>query len=147
MLNFRAVVGKIIRKRLWSLLGIPTHYDLRVSPLVRVDHPINVHRGTGGCIGQGSFLQGPGQINIGDDVWIGPNVGIITSNHDLLDLSRDTSPQDVKIDDHCWIGMNAVILPGVHLGPHTVVGAGAVVTRSFPDGHCVMVGNPSKAIR
>ena len=43
--------------------------------------------------------------------------------------------------------MNAMIMPGVELGPHTVVGAGAVVTKSFPEGHCVIAGNPAKLIK
>lgn len=136
-----------LRKLAWSLLGIPTHYDLRIHPLVRIDYPANVHRGMGGCTGQGSFLQGPGHIWIGDDVWMGPNAGIITANHDFADLSKDAEPKDIHIDAHCWIGMNAVILPGVHLGEHTVVGAGAIVTHSYPEGHCVVAGNPAKVIR
>lgn len=80
-------------------------------------------------------------------MWIGPNVGLITANHDLSDLSKNAEPRDISIAEHCWIGMNAVILPGVRLGPHTVVGAGAVVTKSFPDGHCAVAGNPAKVIR
>ena len=43
--------------------------------------------------------------------------------------------------------MNSVILPGVTLGPGTVVGAGSVVTHSFPEGHCVIAGVPAKLIR
>ena len=43
--------------------------------------------------------------------------------------------------------MNSVILPGVTLGPHTIVGAGSVVTHSFPDGYCVIAGNPARLIR
>ena len=43
--------------------------------------------------------------------------------------------------------MNAVILPGVELGEKTVVGAGAVVTKSFKEGHCVIGGNPAKLIK
>jgi acetyltransferase-like isoleucine patch superfamily enzyme len=42
--------------------------------------------------------------------------------------------------------MNAVILPGVTLGDHTIVGAGSVVTHSFPEGHCTIAGNPAKKI-
>jgi len=43
--------------------------------------------------------------------------------------------------------MNAVILPGVVLGDFTIVGAGAIVTKSFPEGYCVIAGNPAKVIR
>ena len=43
--------------------------------------------------------------------------------------------------------MNSVILPGVVLGDHTVVGAGSIVTKSFEDGYCVIAGNPAKVIR
>ena len=43
--------------------------------------------------------------------------------------------------------MNAVILPGVTLGDHTIVGAGSIVTKSFPEGYVVIAGNPAKIIR
>jgi acetyltransferase-like isoleucine patch superfamily enzyme len=43
--------------------------------------------------------------------------------------------------------MNSVILPGVELGPHTIVGAGSIVTKSFPEGNCIIVGNPAKKIK
>lgn len=53
----------------------------------------------------------------------------------------------VVIGDKTWIGMNCLILPGVVLGPNTVVGGGSVVTKSFPLGHCVIAGNPAKLIK
>ena len=51
------------------------------------------------------------------------------------------------IGDECWIASNAVILPGVHLGKHTIVAAGAVVSKSFPEGWCVIGGIPAKVIK
>lgn len=45
------------------------------------------------------------------------------------------------------MGMNSMILPGVVLGPHTVVGAGSVVTKSFPNGYCVIAGVPAKLVK
>lgn len=86
-------------------------------------------------------------ISIGKGTWIAPNVGIITANHDPLNPDEHLAGADIRIGRKCWIGMNSVILPGVTLGDHTVVGAGSVVTRSFEQGHCVIGGSPARLIR
>lgn len=88
-----------------------------------------------------------GKIRIGKGTWIAQNVGIITENHNLYNISEHDEAKNVEIGENCWIGMNAVILPGVHLGDRTIVGAGAIVTKSFSSGHCVIVGNPAKKIK
>ena len=43
--------------------------------------------------------------------------------------------------------MNSVVMPGVTLGPRTIVGAGAIVTKSFPEGYCIIAGIPAKKIK
>ena len=86
-------------------------------------------------------------VTIGKDVAIGPGVKIITSKHNTQNIWTWDDREPVNIGDRCWIGANAVILPGVTLGPHTVVGAGAIVTKSYPRGYCVLVGNPAKKIK
>ena len=73
-------------------------------------------------------------------------MGIISANHDIYDYRKHIKGS-VKIGRYCWIGMNAVIMPDVELGDHTVVSAGAVVTESFPKGYCVIAGNPAKCIK
>ncbi len=94
----------------------------------------------------GCYLQGNGGIWIGNYVHFASNIGIISANHSAnSQMIHET--KEVRIDDYCWIGMNSVILPGVHLGPRTIVGAGTVVTKSFPDGYCVIAGNPAKLIK
>lgn len=97
--------------------------------------------------GFGNYYQAIGKITIGRGTYIAPNVGIITSNHSLDNLDNHDEPRPVTLGEKCWIGMNSTILPGVTLGPHTVVGAGSVVTKSFPEGNCVIAGNPAKVIR
>ena len=95
----------------------------------------------------GCYFQGFENITIGKNVWIAQNVGIITANHDLVNPDLHAEGKPVHIGDKCWIGMNAVILPGVVLGENTIVGAGSVVTKSFEQGHCVVVGNPARVIK
>lgn len=97
----------------------------------------------------GTYFQAykDGKIIIGKNVWIAPNVGIVSSNHDPLNPSKHQKGETVIIEDNCWIGMNSIILPGVKLGKNTVVGAGSVVTKSFPEGFCVIAGNPAKKIK
>lgn len=96
----------------------------------------------------GNYYQASGaKIIIGKDSYIACNVGMVTANHDLTDLSKHTGGKDIVIGPNSWIGLNSVILPGVVLGPHTIVGAGAIVTKSFPEGYCVIAGNPAKKIK
>lgn len=113
-----------------------------------VTHPHNIYVGMNSNPGTrpGCYLQGNGGIYIGDFCEFASNVGIISANHNLYNQSLHDS-QQVYIDDYCWIGQGAVILPGVKLGKRTIVGANAVVTKSFPDGFCVIAGNPARVIK
>lgn len=113
-----------------------------------VTHPQNIYVGINSNAGTrpGCYLQGNGGIWIGNYVHFASNIGIISANHSLYN-QMEHEPKEVHIEDYCWIGMNVVILPGVHLGPRTIVGAGSVVTKSFPDGYCVIGGNPAKIIK
>lgn len=96
----------------------------------------------------GTYFQAfSAKIYIGKGSWIAPNVGIITANHDLNNIDTHSEAKEVIIGEKNWIGMNSVILPGVVLGPNTIVGAGSIVTKSFPEGNCVIAGNPAKIIR
>ncbi len=95
----------------------------------------------------GIYYQALGKIVIGKGTYIGPNVGLITSNHDLTNPDQHLEPKAIILGEKCWIGINSVILPGVELGAGTVVGAGSVVTKSFPEGRCVIAGSPAKIIR
>ena len=74
-------------------------------------------------------------------------MGIISSNHDAIDNDVQVKGTPIVIGRFCWMGMGTVILPEVQLGDFTIVGAGAVVTKSFPEGYCVLGGNPAKVIK
>ncbi|MCP4858873.1 MAG: acyltransferase [Fuerstiella sp.] len=119
-----------------------------VSPHSQVYDVQNIYAGIDTCPGlmKGCYLQGKGGIWIGNYTQIAPNVVIVSANHDMHDL-RQHIPSAVRIGNYCWLGANSSVMPGVVLGDFTVVGAGAVITKSFPDGYCVIAGNPARRIR
>ena len=120
------------------------------SPTIKYAEPQNIifdpddlnNFHTDGC-----YYQAFAPITIGKGTFIAPNVGIITANHDPADPDLHLKPQPVILGEKCWLGMNSVILPGVVLGDHTVVAAGAVVTKSFPEGHCILGGVPARILK
>ena len=135
-----------------KILGYQRHIPFPCSYRMQVMNWENIHFDVDDITNFqkcGSYFQAASDahIYIGKGTHIAANVGIITANHDLNDLTKAAPGKDVRIGDNSWIGMNSVILPGVELGEHTIVGAGSVVTKSFPDGHCVIAGNPAKVIR
>lgn len=86
-----------------------------------------------------------GSITIEDDVQIAGNVSLLSNNHDPYE--RMILPcKPILIQKGAWIGANAVILPDVSVGKHSIVGAGSVVTKDVPD-YAVVVGNPAKVIK
>lgn len=97
-------------------------------------------------INPGCYIQGSGQLFIGDYTRIGPNCGILSGNHDLYN-HKILTKSITRIGCYSWIGMNSIILPGIELGDFTKVAAGSVVTKSFPEGYCVIGGNPAKLIK
>lgn len=121
-----------------------------VSPLIRIEHPENIEfhpDDLNNFQSYGIYYQAQERIVIGKGTYIGPNVGLITANHNFTDLSKHGKCLPITLGEKCWIGMNSVILPGVVLGNQTIVGAGSIVTKSFLSGKCVIAGNPAKLIR
>ncbi len=99
-------------------------------------------------MGKGRYFQAENaKIIIGKGTFIANNSGFITANHDMTDLTHHVEAKDIILGEKCWVGLNCVILPGVVLGDQTIVAAGAVVTKSFPEGHCVIGGVPAKIIK
>ena len=119
-----------------------------VHPTSIIVNPKNILAGIDTCPGlmNSCYIQGIGKIYIGDYTQIGPNVSIISANHDLYD-TRKHKPSEVNIGKYCWIGAGAKIMPGVVLGDFTIVAAGTIVTKSFIEGHCVIGGNTAKIIK
>ena len=94
----------------------------------------------------GCYYQAEGGIYIGNYVGMTNYCTLMSTNHDLYNHT-EKHPKPIIIHDYCWIGTHSIILSGVELGPRTIVGAGSVVTKSFPEGFCVIAGNPAKIVK
>ncbi len=105
--------------------------------------------GTNSQLGHNSRLQGT--ISIGDDCVMGPDVVIMATSHgyDRTDIPiriQDGWEKPIRIGNDVWIGTRCVILPGVEIADHTIVAAGAVVTKSFPP-FSVIAGVPARLVK
>ena len=97
-------------------------------------------------INKGATILSPGKVVIEDNVLIGPEVKIVTVDHDLHDRHNLFHFGQVTIKENAWICIGAIICPGVTIGRNAVVAAGAVVTKDVPD-NVVVGGNPARIIK
>ncbi len=94
-------------------------------------------------------LVDDGEIFIGDNVLIAPNVTIATAAHPLNPMLRRKGLQynlPVRIGNNVWLGTGVMIMPGVTIGENSVIGAGSVVTKDIP-ANCIAAGNPCRVMR
>ena len=100
-------------------------------------------------IGLHNTIIGP--VTIGSHVNLAQGITITALNHKFDDSEKridqqGISTKEVVLEDDIWVGANAVILPGVTIGKHAVVAAGAIVTKDVPP-HSLVAGVPAKVIR
>ena len=101
-------------------------------------------------INKGTAIVAHFAVEIGDDVWTGHNCYITDQNHGYKNLDLPIGAQSmeerpVRIGSGSWLGYGVVVLPGVTIGEHVVVGAGSVVTHDLPD-RCVAAGVPARIV-
>jgi acetyltransferase-like isoleucine patch superfamily enzyme len=117
---------------------------------------LEAHKGTitignDSFVGHHCILYGQGGLWIGNDTMIAAGTTIISSNHNftnqgsLYRLQGETS-KGVKIGNNSWLGANCTILDGVTLGDNSVVAAGSVVTKSWPE-NTLLAGVPAKPLK
>lgn len=142
-------ISSWFRTRFYSLF-FPIGEGTFILHNFQVRNPKSISIGKGCFINYDCFIQGSGRVIIGDDVYIGPGVAIFSENHNYKKANKKIKEQGITlkkviIEDDVWIGARATILAGVHLKYGCVVGAGAVVTKSFPK-FSVIGGVPAKII-
>ena len=89
------------------------------------------------------------EVTFGDNVFIGPNVGIYTAGHPIDVEIRNKGIEyckAIKIGNNVWIGGNVCIMPGVTVGDNVTIGGGSVVTKDIPS-NVTAFGNPCKVYK
>ncbi|MFP6665099.1 MAG: acyltransferase [Deltaproteobacteria bacterium] len=155
-------IGSILRP-IPSLLGFGLRYLFYrllfarlsgfgyISRGVQFIHSYGIRFGRNHHINTGCTFDGRGGLTMGDNVLVGPNVVIVSSQHrwdgdpSLPIIQQGHRSAAVVIGDDCWIGANSVVTPGVTLGRGTVVGAGSVVTSSTEE-YAIVAGAPARVI-
>ena len=123
--------------------------DVNLEPTFRCEFGRNIHLGSHFFANFDCVMLDGAPITIGDNVLLGPKIGLYTANHALDPRERAAGAcraRPITIGDDVWLGGNVTVLPGVTIGSGTVIGGGSVVTRSIPPG-VIAAGNPARVIR
>lgn len=131
-----------------NLLG-KTKNKFFFEPPFRCDYGYNIHIGSNFYSNYNLIIIDCAPVTIGNNVLIGPNVGIYTAGHPLHYEIRNQEYEyafPITIGDNVWIGGNVVINPNISIGENSVIGSGSVVTKDIPS-NVIAVGNPCKVLR
>jgi acetyltransferase-like isoleucine patch superfamily enzyme len=156
--NIRVAKGAKVRRDVW-LSCTDSRSTIDIGPATGINPYVKIRSANGGWVRIGrqcsihsfSVIYGDGGVTIGDRVRIATHVVIVPNNHNFDDLSKDiyeqgVTRQEIVIGDDVWIGARATILAGVTIGNHSVIAAGAVVTKDVPP-DSVVAGVPARIIR
>ena len=137
------------RDKLYRQLFGAAGKNLSIKPGFFCDMGVNIHIGDNFLTNYNVTILDMARVTIGNNVWLGPNVGIYAVAHPMDAAGRQQTlgiAKPITIGDNVWIGGNSVVLMGVTIGKNVVVGAGSVVTHDVPD-NALVAGNPARVIR
>lgn len=134
-----------LMQRLFKKVG----KNVWIEPDFRCEFGKNITIGDDVYINFGCVILDCGQVSIGSNTLIGPNVGLFSGNHATDAEERAVGgliPKPITIGRRVWICGNVSVVPGVTIGDDTIIGAGSVVTHAIPAG-VVAAGNPCRVLR
>lgn len=123
--------------------------DCYIEPPFYCDHGFNIYIGDNFYANTGLIILDQCPVKIGNNVMIGPRVGIYCATHPIDAFVRNTlleGGKAITIGNSVWIGGGVNICPGVSIGENSIIGAGAVVTKDIP-ANVIAGGNPCRVIR
>ena len=134
-----------IRPLFSELIGAPVADSTTIMPPFYIDFGKNIKLGKQVFINHNCTCMSAGGITIEDNVQIGPQVTLTTTNHDFNDRYTLIC-KSIHIKKNVWNGAGALILPGVTIGENSVIAGGAVVTKDV-EPNVVVGGNPAKVLK
>ena len=143
----------------------PTDHALRTEKIkqilgktgerVIINQPFHCDYGSNISVGEDFFANfnltvlDEAPVTIGNNCFIGPNVGLYTACHPTDPVARNSRQEwaePITIGHNVWIGGGVTVLPGVTIGDNVTIGAGSVVAKDIPS-NCVAVGNPCRPVK
>jgi len=143
-------IGMAFRRELAKKIFLKTSAKFKVHAGVEFGTGVNVQIGHNSSLNKNAWIGN--DTVIGDDVMMGPNVVMLSGSHNFdridIPMTEQGAParNPIIIGNDVWIGTRSIILPGVKIGNHSIIGAGSVVTKEVPD-WAIVGGNPAKVIR
>lgn len=143
--------GHALRKRELARRLKRVGPGLVVYPGARVFGAHRFEVGRNCRIGYDNIIQANGEIVLGDDVLLGPGVKIWSTNHasartDVPIWDQGYELKRVEIGDGVWVGANCFIMPGAHIGAHSIIAAGSVVAGKDVEPYSILAGNPARKV-
>lgn len=131
------VVGYIpiwhVRKAIYKLCGMKIGSDSYILMGTKIMCPWRIKIGSGTYINENCFIDGRGELIIGNNVSISRGTNILTGTHDSHSERFEFVSMAVKIEDNVWTGINSIIMPGVILKKGCILAAGSVAIRQKID--------------
>lgn len=146
--NTKGLKGLGLRYILFKSISLKSGNNVSIHPNVYIFSPEKLSVGNNVSIHPMSYIDAGGYIDIGSDVSIAHGTSILSSTHNIKDISIPIKDQGVKIEktiigNDVWIGAKATILMGVIIKEGSVIGTGSVVNKNF-DEYSIIVGVPGK---
>ena len=137
------------RKEIIRKLFRKTGEEFQIESPFFCDYGFNITIGENFYANHNLVILDGAEVIFGDNVFIGPNVGIYTAGHPIDVELRNNGieyAKTIKIGNNVWIGGNVCIMPGVTIGDNVTIGGGAVVTKDIPS-NVTAFGNPCKVYK
>lgn len=148
---FPSGVGIALRMVLYKIFLKKSGKGLRIAEMVTIKFPEHIVVGDNVSFNEYDWIDGNGEIFIGNYVSIGPRVTIVSFEHGIKDMNIPIKCQPkelgkIIIEDNVWIGAGVIITSNVTIGTGSVIGAGAVVIKDV-EPYSVVGGVPARVIK